>query len=501
MMPAFFPIPLGRRIPGALHSVSCSLPTMRDIIDYEEKRPETLARMAAGYPRFFMHPCVAELRAKLAETNCGARETLWPVRSVRVARALVMQLGSGETKSALGGTVQIVTHEATAEWSAQARLYLQHTGALIGSREAEDALVRGGWRDAAEREELFSGDSAAEVQRVLGGLFAGTTPRDRLLAASGMSAVLAAFAAVNVVQAPRGRTAWLQLGWLYLDTIALLKKFTVNPARDYLHQADALDLVSLERALRKHGSRLAGIVLEAPGNPLVQTPDVAAVAALARAHGVRVVIDPAISSPFNVDVLRQADVVAFSLTKYAAHAGDVMAGAAVINPAGPDAAALREALTREIEPPYARDLARLAVQIGGAAEIVERINANTRRVAEFLERHSRVRRVWWAGQAGCAGNYAKIARHAEAWGGVISFVLREPVGSFYDEVRVAKGPSFGMSETLLCPYVYLAHYDLVGTAEGRAELAASGLEPELLRLSVGAEPAEEIVAELARALG
>ncbi len=500
-MTAFSPIPLGRRIPGVLHSVSCSLPTMRDVIGYEERRAETLAAMAAGYPRFFVHPCVSELRTRLEETCGPVGQTLWPVRSARGATKLVRQLGSGSAMTALGGTVHAVVHDATVEWQNQARRYLQHTGGLLGSREAEDALVRGGWRGAAEREELFAGNAVAEVQRVLGGLFAGTNEGDRLLAASGMSAVHAAFAAVNAVQAPRGRTAWLQLGWLYLDTIALLKKFTANPARDFLHQADALDLAALERTLGEHGPRLAGLVLEAPGNPLVQTADVAAVAALARAQGVRVVIDPAISSPFNVDVLRQADVVAFSLTKYAAHAGDVMAGAAVVNPAGPDAAALREALTQEIEPLYQRDLARLAAQIGGAAEIVERSSANLRRVAEFLERHPRVRRVWWAGQTGCAENYAKIARHPTAWGGVISFVLHEPLENFYDEVRVAKGPSFGMSETLLCPYVYLAHYDLVGTAEGRAELAASGLEPELLRLSVGAEPAEEIVAELARALG
>ena len=293
----------------------------------------------------------------------------------------------------------------------------------------------------------------------------------------------------------------LQLGWLYLDTIALLTKFTADPARDYLHHVDALDLAGLEVLLAEHGPRLAGIVLEAPGNPLVQTPDVAAVAALARKHGVRVVIDPAISSPFNVDVLRYADLVAFSLTKYAAHTGDVMMGAVVVNPSGPDADAMRAALRHAVEPPYQRDLARLAAQIGGAAEVVAKINANTRRVAEFLEHHSRVRQVWWAGQASGRENYRKIARHAEAWGGVISFVLHDPMERFYDEVRLAKGLSFGMSETLLCPYIYLAHYDLVGTEAGRAELAANGLEPELLRLSVGTEPAEAITAELVRALG
>ncbi|MBI3886719.1 MAG: PLP-dependent transferase [Opitutae bacterium] len=500
-MSGFSPIPLGRRIPGALHSVSCSLPTMRDVIGYEEKRPETLEAMEAGYPRFLQHPCVAELRARLTAASCRPGRTLWPVRSAKVAAALVRHLGGGETAALLGGTVHAAVHDDAAERPTRARLYLQHTGGLIGSREAEDALVRGGWRGAAASEELWAGDAAAEVQRVLGGLFAGTREADRVLAASGMSAMHAAFTAVNAVQAPRGRTAWLQLGWLYLDTIAVLKKFTANPARDYLHQADALDLAALERTLHGHGSRLAGVVVEAPGNPLVQTPAVAAVAARCRAHGVRVVIDPAISSPFNVDVLAHADVVAFSLTKYATPAGDVMAGAAVVNPGGPDAAALRTALTAETEPPYARDLARLAVQIGGAAEVVARVNANTRRVAEFLEQHRRVKRVWWAGQAACRANYRKIARHAAAWGGVISFALREPPARFYDEVRVAKGPSFGMSRTLLCPYVYLAHYDLVGAREGRAELAASGLEPELLRLSVGAEPVEEIVAELARALG
>jgi cystathionine gamma-synthase len=54
---------------------------------------------------------------------------------------------------------------------------------------------------------------------------------------------------------------------------------------------------------------------------------------------------------------------------------------------------------------------------------------------------------------------------------------------------------------LLCPFIQLAHYDLVTSEAWRAELAASGLNPELLRLSVGTEPVEEIIAALAEALG
>ncbi|MBI2517001.1 MAG: PLP-dependent transferase [Opitutae bacterium] len=500
-MAAFSPRPLGERIPGALHSVSCSLPTMDDIIGYEEKRPATLARMKAGYPRFFLHPLVEEVRALAAEETKHPVASVWPVISACVGRALVRQLGEGEVRAVLGGAVQAVMHRPETGLATRARHYLQHTGGFLGSRAAEDVLVRTGHRAAAAPEELWPGDAEAEVQRVLQGLFAGTKAEDRRLAASGMTAVHAAFRAISEVQAPRGRTAWLQLGWLYLDTIQVLKKFTPDPPRDYIYQRDVLDLAGLEKTFQQHGARLAGLIMEAPTNPLVQTPDVAAVAALARKHGVRVVVDPAISSPFNVDVLPHADAVVCSLTKYATHAGDVMVGLAVVNPAGPDAAALRAGLDRWIEPPYARDLARLAAQIGRAAEVVARINANTARVAAFLTAHPKVKWVAWAGQPRCIENYRRIARGPEAWGGVISFAVRGPVAPFYDEVRLAKGPSFGMSTTLLCPYVFLAHYDLVHTPEGKAELAASGLEPELLRLAVGAEPAEEIIAELARALG
>jgi cystathionine gamma-synthase len=57
-----------------------------------------------------------------------------------------------------------------------------------------------------------------------------------------------------------------------------------------------------------------------------------------------------------------------------------------------------------------------------------------------------------------------------------------------------------MRNSLLSPFIYIAHYDLVKTVAGRAELAAGGIEPDLLRLSVGAEPVEDIIAALAEAL-
>jgi cystathionine gamma-synthase len=212
------------------------------------------------------------------------------------------------------------------------------------------------------------------------------------------------------------------------------------------------------------------------------------------------VLDPTIASPVNVDVLGHADVVVNSLTKFAASDGDVIAGLVVVNPAGPDADALREGVRHHIEPVYARDLARLAAEVGDYPALIARLNETTPRVVEFLEAHPGVRQVYWALQERTRDRYLAIARHPASVGAVVSFSLNLPIDRFYDRVRIPKGPSFGMKTSLLCPYLYLAHYDLVSTEAGRAELREHGLDPSLIRLSVGAEPADAIIAALAEAL-
>jgi cystathionine gamma-synthase len=317
-----------------------------------------------------------------------------------------------------------------------------------------------------------------------------------------MSAMHAAFRRVSALQNPRGRTVWLQLGWLYLDTIAILKKFTPKP-EDYVYFRDVADLEGLTRIFAAHGARIAGVVAEVPTNPLIQTPDLPAIAALCRAHGVRLLVDPSISSVFNLDVLPHADLVVNSLTKYTASEGDLTAGLVAVNPAGPDAAALRSSVAAGVEPLYARDAARLASQIADTREVLQQINAATPQVVAFLEKHPAVKDVFWALQPTSKAHYQKLARSPDATGGMITFTLRQPgaLEKFYDRLRLPKGPSFGMKTTLICPFMYLAHYDLVTTPAGLAELAASRLDPDLLRLCVGIEPPHEIIAALAEALG
>lgn len=504
MPPAFTPLALGQRIPSSPHAVSCSLPTMRSVRGYEEKDPAITQHLTSGYPRFVVHPYSKKLAAHLIATTPGlAGCTLWLTTSAAMADALLAQLDANHAQrfSATGihGVAHLASDTATA---ARAKVFLQNIGGFLSSREAEDHLLRLGLISAPYAEATFAGDAAAEVRRHLRRALPGTTDADLLLAPCGMNAIWAAFRAAADLQAVRGRTVWLQLGWLYLDTIAILQKFTDSPV-DYVYLRDVFDLTTIERIFLQHGSRIAGLVAEVPTNPLIQTPDLPALAALCRRHGALLLVDPSIASVFNLDILPHSDVVVSSLTKYTASEGDLTGGVAAINPAAPAAAELRRRIAAYLEPVYPRDLARLAAQIGETESVLTRIHANAAQVAAFLSSHPAVGEVYWAHTPASRKNYDRLARGAHATGGMITFTLKKlgALETFYDRLNLPKGPSFGMKTTLICPFMYLAHYDLVTTPAGLAELAASKLDPDLLRLCVGIEPVEEIIGSLREALG
>ena len=501
-MHAFAPIPLGAPIPDSPHAVSCSLPTMSAVRGYEEKDPAITARLRTGYPRFVVHPFARRLGEVVSRKHGLGGRRLWLASSRRMALALLEHLGPGAVSGAQlfeDDDLYGVTHPESAELSLKAKLYLQNLGGFISSRESEDRLAALGEGPQPRAEETCKGDARARVLAALRPLFSGAPDAFILLANSGMNAIYTAFRAVNEVQAPRGRTGWVQLGWLYLDTIAILRKFTAAK-EDYIHVRNVMDLAELERVFALRGDRIAGVMAEVPTNPLVQTPDVAALAALCRRHSVKLVLDPSLVSAFSADCLPHADLVVTSLTKYTGNEGDVIAGMIAVNPAAPDADPLRRAASDAIEGPYPRDLARLAAQIPNTGAVLARIEESAPKVAAFLASHPAIRTTHWALEASSRANYLRIARSPGATGGVISFTLRGKLEAFYDRLRLPKGPSFGMRTTLICPFMYLAHYDLVTTPEGRAELRANGLDPDLLRLCVGTEPADEIIGALREAL-
>jgi cystathionine gamma-synthase len=499
-MSAFSHLPLGQCIPsGTPHAVSASLPTMRAVIGYEEKNPEITQHMTSGYPRFVKHPFLKQVAAHMLRTLGLDGWQLWPTSSAHAAATLQAWLGVPKARVVENVCVSGVAFPANTDTFSRAKTFLQHTGALLSSREAEDYLVRVGELAAPHPETSFEGYAASRVKGAVARAYQHAQPDDVFLANSGMNAIYAAFRVADALQRPRGRTLWIQLGWLYLDTIAILQKFTGNPVHNYVCLHNVFDLASLKKLFADRGREIAGIITEVPTNPLIQTPDLMEVQKLCRAHEAIFIVDPTIASPLNLDVLPFSDLCVNSLTKYAASEGDILAGAVIVNPEGPRAADFRRLLPGELEPVYSRDLLRLAAQIGDFEPLIAQTNRTAPAVVDFLRNHPRVKNVWWSLHPDSRDNYLKFARSPAAVGGMISFTV-ENLADFYDRLRLPKGPSFGMKTTLICPFIYLAHYDLVTTAEGRAQLAVAGLDPDLLRLSIGAEPLEDILAALREAL-
>jgi cystathionine gamma-synthase len=441
-----------------------------------------------------VHPLLAVLeRAWRSRFALGA-DALWMVNSRRMGERLIAHLAPTPARLIVDEDVCGVAHADDVERRKQARSFLQHTGGFLSSRHAEDYAVRHGIAERAEPEELFAGDATAEVRRACAHLLGLDLPGNVLLAPSGMNAFWGSFQAIGARQRTAGRDVWLQVGWLYLDTAAILTKFTGGRI---VRVFDVHDRAAIEAVFREHGPRLAAVVTEVTTNPLMQTADLPWLASLARQHGALMVADPSIASLFNVDVLPHADVVLNSLTKFAAPDGDVIAGAVTVAPHCPDARSLRDAIAAELEPVYARDVARLAHQIGEYETLVPRLNAGARAVVDHLARRKRgIRKLYWSLQEASRANFLRLARGPDRLGPVISFEVEGEMARFYDALPLAKGPSFGMRTTLICPFVYLAHYDLISTADGREILAGAQLAPDLLRLSVGTEPPEAIIAAL-----
>ena len=237
-----------------------------------------------------------------------------------------------------------------------------------------------------------------------------------------------------------------------------------------------------------------------PPFPLIQTPDIARLREIADQYGVALVLDPSLVSPCNVDLLAHADVLVTSLTKYAAPEADVMMGALVLNRASRFHDDLCGLVDHFGSMPYSGDLARMALQIPHYRETVRKINASTRGVAEFLGGHPSVKEVFWAHAPPSGAQYHRL-EHLEAGpGGVLSFTLNKPIEAFYDPSHLVKSPSFGARFTMMCPFMYLAHYDLVNSRSGRDTLRQLGIDPDLIRLSIGLEPLEAIIDELDRTL-
>lgn len=477
--------PLGTPVPSSPHATVVCLPTLADIESYERKEARVWERMHTGYPRFVRNTLVDQAAHRAAATH-GQTGALFPLVSAAVAKRLAEHVGASiESLEAVGDWVLLVTPNG--EPAQRLAKMVQHSGTLISSRQAEAWL--GGLPVPSRL------PAHAKISSVLAPYLAGVAEADILIATSGMNAVDAALAAVDAVQRPRGRTEWIQLGWLYVDSTRLLEK-----ARDAQHHfvADLHDLRAVEELLRT--GRIAGVFTEVPNNPQLETADIPALRALCDQYGAKLLLDPSSVGLAAVDVLPHADLVCCSLTKYAAAAGDVMAGVLAVNPTKAESADLLRHARARLVPLHALDAQALAGQVGRLAEVTQRLSVTAAELARRLAAHPAVARVRTAEQGATAAAYRFLQRRDAGSGALITVELRGAMRPVYDCLSVVKGPSFGLSFTVVAPFLWLAHFDEVTSESGRAKIRTAGLDPDLLRISVGLEPLEEIWAAFESAL-
>lgn len=494
---------------------------MRDVRGYEERTARVRGALKSGYPRFVVHEFIVQLiefylqRAGLTGQAGvlipGWRATQDLLDWVGAEVSVVAVEGSvdsgaepwpsnsdwGNPASAKAEGVLCLVHYAVGDINLNQRVrkFVQHTGCGVSSRQAEDLLLAYGLLEAAYSETSREADAESVVLERLGQQI-GCAVRDTQICASGMNAFYAGFRAVQQAQLPQGRTKWLQLGWLYLDSGHILKEFLgAEESLEYCY--DATDTAQIIKQIEAAGDTLACVVVECPTNPIMQVADLVCIAACVRRCGGMVMIDPTIASIYNVDVFAHADIMVMSLTKYIACAGDVMMGAMALNVASPHYDALVPRFTHYHQAPYVRDIARLAYEMERAPAVAVRINGNAQQLVDFLEEHPAVKKVHYAGHA---EHFAAVARCDHAGGAMITVELRGALEPFYDALHVMKGPSFGTEFTLVCPFMHLAHYELVTAEEGRRFLRSIGIEPDLVRISVGIEPIGEIIESFGRAL-
>ena len=356
------------------------------------------------------------------------------------------------------------------------------------------------FRDTADLERYFEGGDA-DPDRQEYGRYGNPTVReverrvaaldgaeDGLLFASGMAAVTTSALALvkagdHVVLFRDGYRRTRQF------VVELLARFGVTHT-----VVEAADLDGLEKAL---GPRTRLLITEFPTNPYLRCVDLARLSAVCRAARVKTIVDATFATPINARPLSHGvDLVIHSATKYLGGHNDVLGGTV-------SGKASLVSLVRELRGVLGGVAdAHAAALIGRGMKTlalrVAQANTTALAVAWVLEAHPAVERVYYPMLPSHPDRAAARAQ-LSGGGGVVSFVVkggRAGAGRIVDRFRLATiAPSLGGVETLVEQPAVMSYHELTDE-----ELAAVGIEPGLIRLAVGVEETDDVVADVVQAL-
>ena len=474
---------LGAPLPESAHANSVCLPGWQDVVDYEEKNPRVIDRLRAGYPRFVVPVQCTQFFALCRERFAREGELCHAYPSEKSAARCVRLIARWSGHEARvqfwpEHRVHVVCFPAAAE--ASALKYWRHSGDGISSRQAEALLAgRPDTARTAVRDQVRSRIAAHYG-----------VPADHVfLFKSGMAAI---YTLHRMAVARRPDAACIQFGFPYVDTLKILQEFGARSA--FFPLGNAVDLRMLSRMAVI--DRIAAVFCEFPSNPLLSSPDLAVLAQHARNGQFPLIVDDTLAGAVNVNLLSAADLVVTSLTKYFTGRGDVMGGAAVLNPKSPIHDSLLSALRGEYEDTvWGENLALMESYSADYVERMQHINRTAEQVCDWLAARPEVKTVYYP-KFRAREVYDRFRVEDGGYGGLFSIVLHEAARStepFYNALPFCKGPNLGTVFSLCCPFTMLAHYDELDWAE------QCGVSRYLLRFSIGLEPAGTLIQRLEQA--
>lgn len=262
------------------------------------------------------------------------------------------------------------------------------------------------------------------------------------------------------------------------------------------HFVDMGDLRNVEAKMNAH-TKL--IWVETPTNPMLRIIDIAGLGAIAKKNNCLLGVDNTFASPYlQTPIDLGADIVMHSVTKYLGGHSDVVMGALVVKD---DALAERLAFIQNSTgaTPGPQDCFLVLRGLKTLHLRMQRHCENGKAVAEWLVKHPKVDKVYWPGFATHA-NHAVAAKQMRGFGGMISFTLKGD--DMADATRVLSNTKlFALAESLGGVESLLGHpASMTHASIPREERLRNGLADTLIRLSVGLEDAEDLIADLDQAL-
>jgi len=530
---------------GGVHGISAIFPTLKDVIDYEEK----IVRLNRGYPRFVTHPFVGKIEETL-KNKFHAREVLC---CQTFESALFLVFDFYLKKGIKIYTDYDLCHRLIAFYNKKFKNFiktaktLNEADLLIINRKLREKLTdfvnipKIGIIDAEKRElyEKFNGmdvlvfnykekdigaiifytDIFSEINllRRHSGFIANSrklcptraftraqfkkhetclknklgelekvSGNDCFLFPSGMAAIFCTILSLFA----RNKNKIIALGSLYVDTLRILEKWP----KKFGFKNNIIIYHNFENELLKViDDSIAGIIFEIPSNPLIQVIDVEKIVSIAQQKKIPIVIDNTIATPYNFNPFDfNVDIIVHSTTKFLSGKNNHMGGCILVK---------NEKLKKKLNDfknflnlnMTFDDIKILNRNIKKFENRMKTINDNAFKVAKFLQNYETIDKVYYPFLES-SSDYLLAKKYLKGGSGLLSFVFKNSSISnatyFYDNIKspILKGPSLGSEKTLLSPYVIMAHYN-----DSKEKLLKLGYDFCLMRLSIGTERTEKII--------